>query len=82
MICGVFFMQKEISQIVHLLLLLLLLPVEETKLKNHSTINHDIAHVGSWNWWLVHRHKSLSLTPLLLVILMIISLVLYIIMLE
>ena len=36
-------MQKGISRIVHLLLLL---PVEETKLKNHSTINHDIAHVG------------------------------------
>ena len=81
MICGVFYMQKEISQIVHLLLLLLL-PVEETKLKNRSTIDHDIAHVGSWHWWLVHRHKILSLTPLLLVVLMIISLVLYIIMLE
>ena len=78
MICGVFYMQKEISQIVHVLLLL---PVEETKLKNCSTINHDIAHVGSWHWWLVHRHNILSLTPLLLVILMITSLVLYIIML-
>ena len=72
-------MQKEISQIVHVLLLL---PVEEMKLKKHSTINHDIAHVGSWHWWLVHKHKILSLTPLILVILMIISLVLYIIMLE
>ena len=51
-------MQNGISQIVHLLLLLLLLllPVEETKLKNCSTINHDIAHVGTWHWWLVHRH--------------------------
>ena len=38
-------MQNGISQIVHVLLLLLLLPVEETKLKNRSTINHDIAHV-------------------------------------
>ena len=43
-------MQNGISQIVHvLLLLLLLLPVEETKLKNRSTINHDIAHVGTWH---------------------------------
>ena len=78
-------MQNCISQIVHvllLLLLLLLLPVEETKLKNRSTINHDIAHVGTWHWWLVHRHKSFSLTPLLLVILMIISLFLYIMMLQ
>ena len=74
-------MQKGISQIVHLLLLLL--PVEETKLKNRSTINHDIAHVGTWHWWLVHRHKTFfSLTPLLLVILMIISLFLYIMMLQ
>ena len=40
-------MQKCISQIVHLLLLLLL-PVEETKLKTHGTINHDIAHVGRY----------------------------------
>jgi len=79
-------MLKCFSQIVHvlllLLLLLLLLPVEETKLKNRSTINHDIAQVGTWHWWLVHRHEIFSLTPLLLVILMIISLVLYIIMLE
>ena len=76
-------MQNGISQIVHvLLLLLLLLPVEETKLKNRSTIHHDIAHVGAWHWWLVHRHKSFSLTPLLLVILMIISLFLYIMMLQ
>ena len=72
-------MQKGISQIVHLLLLL---PVEETKLKNHSTINRDIAHVGIWHWWLVHRHKMFLLTPLLLVILMIISLFLYIMMLQ
>ena len=37
-------MQKCISQIVHLLLLLLLLgPVEEVKLNNRSTINHDNA---------------------------------------
>ena len=36
-------MQNGISQIVHFLLLL---PVEETKLKNCSTIHHDIAHVG------------------------------------
>ena len=42
-------MQKCISQIVHLLLLLLFLPVEETKLKNGSTINRDIAHVGTWH---------------------------------
>ena len=70
-------MQKGISQIVHLLLL-----VEDTKLKNRTIINHDIAYVGSWHWWLVHRHKLLSLTPLLPVILMLISLVLYIIMLE
>ena len=79
-------MQNCISQIVHvlllLLLLLLLLPVEETKLKNRGTINHDIAHVGTWHWWLVHRHKIFSLTPLLLVILMIISLFLYIMMLQ
>ena len=63
-------MQKGISQIVHvlLLLLLLLLPVEETKLKTRSTINHDIAHVGIWHWWLVHKHKMFSLIPLLLVI--------------
>ena len=39
-------MQKCISQIVHVLLLL---PVEETKLKNRNTINHDIAHVGTWH---------------------------------
>ena len=78
-------MHKGISQIVHLLpllLLLLLLPVEETKLKNRSTINHDIAHVDTWHWWLVHQHKIFSLTPLLLVILMIISLFLYIMMLQ
>ena len=57
-------MQKGISQIiVHVLLLFLL--VEEMKLKNHSTINHDIAHAGTWHWWLVHRHKMFSLTPLL-----------------
>ena len=39
-------MQKCISQIVHVLLLLLLLvvPVEEAKLNNRSTINHDNAH--------------------------------------
>ena len=74
-------MQNCISQIVHVLLLLLL-PVEETKLKTRSTINHDIAHVGTWYWWLVHRHKSFSLTPLLLVILMIISLFLYIMTLQ
>ena len=66
---------------------LLLLPVEEMKLKNRSTINHDIAHVGTWHCWLVHRHKSFSLTPLLIVILMIvilmiISLFLYIMMLQ
>ena len=68
-------MQKCISQIVHvLLLLLLLLPVEETKLKNRSTINHDIAHVGTWHWWLVHRHNFFLLTPSLLEILMIIYL--------
>ena len=52
-------MHNGISQIVYLLLLLLLLllPVEETKLKNHNIINHDIVHVGTWHWWLVHRHK-------------------------
>ena len=76
-------MQNGISKIVHVLLLfLLLLLVEETKLKNRSTINHDIAHVGTWHWWPVHRHKIFSLTPLLLVILMIISLFLYIMMLQ
>ena len=73
-------MQKGISQIVHVLLLLL--PVEETELKNRSTIHHDIARVGTWHWRLVHRHKIFSLTPLLLVILMIISLFLYIMMLQ
>ena len=41
------YMQKCISQIVHILLLLL--PIEETKLKNGSTINHDIAPVGTWH---------------------------------
>ena len=72
-------MQKCISQIVHvllllfLLLLLLLVPVEEAKLNNHSTINHDNAHVGTWHWWLVHRH-FFSFTPSLLEILMIIYL--------
>ena len=45
-------MQKSISQIVHLLLLLLLLPIEEAKLNNHSTIHHDSAHVGTLQWWL------------------------------
>ena len=66
-------MQKCISQIVHgLLLLLLLVPVEEAKLNNHSTINPDNAHVGTWHWWLVHRHNLFSLTPSLLEILMII----------
>ena len=72
-------MQNCISQIVHVVVLL---PVEETKLKNRSTIHHDIAHVGTWHWWLVHRNKIFSLTPLLLVILMIISLFLYIMMLQ
>jgi len=42
-------MHKEISQIVHVLLLLLV-PVEEAKLHNHSTINHDNAHLGTWYW--------------------------------
>ena len=65
-------MQKCISQIVHLLLLLLLVPVEEAKLNNCSTINPDNAHVGTWHWWLVHRHNFFSLTPSLLEILMII----------
>ena len=52
-------MQKCISQIVHVLLLLLLLlaPVEEAKLNNRSTIIPDNAHVGTWHWWLVHRHN-------------------------
>ena len=66
-------MQKCISQIVHVLLLLLLLVlVEEAKLNKHSTINPDNAHVGIWHWWLVHRHNFFSLTPSLLEILMII----------
>ena len=56
-----------ISQIVHVLLLL----VEEAKLNNRSTINHDNAHADILHWWLVHRH-NLSLTPSLLEILMII----------
>ena len=43
-------MQKCISQIVHVLLLLLVVPVEEAKLNNRSTINHDNAHVGTWHW--------------------------------
>ena len=63
-------MQKCISQIVHLLLLLLL--VEEAKLNNRSTINHDNAHAGTWHWWLVHGHNLFSLTPSLFEILMII----------
>ena len=42
-------MQKCISQIVHVLLLLVV-PVEEVKLNNRSTINHDNAHVGTWHW--------------------------------
>ena len=46
-------MQKCISQIVHVLLV----PVEEAKLNNRSTINHDNAHVDTWHWWLVHRHN-------------------------
>ena len=65
--CDIYIMQNRISQIV-----LLSLPVEETKLKSRSTTNHDIAHVESWHWWLVHMHQNL-LTPLFLVILMIIS---------
>ena len=62
-----FYTQKSISQIVHL-------PVEEAKLNNRSTINHDNAHVGTLHWWLVHRHNLFSLTPSLLEILMIIYL--------
>ena len=54
-------MQKCISQIVHVLLLFLV-SVEEAKLNNCSTINHDNAHVGTWHLWLVHRH-FFSLTP-------------------
>ena len=65
-------MQKCISQIVHLLPLLLVVPVEEVKLNSRSTINHDNAHVDTWHWWLVHRHNLFSLTPSLLEILMII----------
>jgi len=42
-------MQKCISQIV------LLTPIEEAKLNNCSTINHDNAHVGTWHWWVVHK---------------------------
>ena len=53
---GVFYMQKCISQIVHVLLLLLV-PVEKAKLNNRSTINPDNAHVGTRHWWLVHRHN-------------------------
>ena len=63
-------MQKCISQIVHVLLLLV--PVEDAKLNNRSTINPDNAHVGTWYWWLVQRHNFFSLTPSLLEILMII----------
>ena len=62
-------MQNCFSQIVHVLLLVL---VEEAKLNNCSTISHDNAHVGTWHWWLVHRHKVFSLTPSLLEIFMII----------
>ena len=58
--CYTVYAKRDFT-IVHLLLLLL--PVEETKLKNRSTINHDIAHVGLCHWWLVHRHKILLLTP-------------------
>ena len=57
-IFGGFYMQKSISRmIVHVLV-----PVEEAKL-NHSTINYDNTHVGTWHWWLVHRHNFFSLTP-------------------
>ena len=63
-------MQKCISQIVHVLLL----SVEEAKLNNRSTINHDNAHVGTLHWWLVHRHNLFSLTPSVLEILMIVYL--------
>ena len=63
-----FYMQKCISQIVHLLLL----PVEEAKLNNRSTIDHDNAHAGTLHWWLVHRHNLFLLIPSLLEILMII----------
>ena len=52
----------------------LLPPVEEAKLNNRSTINHDNAHVGTLHLWLVHRHNLFSLTPSLLEILMIIYL--------
>ena len=60
-------MQKSISQMVHLL------PVEEAKLNNRSTINHD-NHVGTLHWWLVHRHNIIWLTPSPLEILVIIYL--------
>ena len=42
-------MQKCISQIVHVLLILLhfVVPVEEVKLNNCSTISRDNAHVGT-----------------------------------
>ena len=63
-----FYIQKCISQIVHLLLL----PVEEAKLNNRSTIDHDNAHAGTLHWWLVHRHNLFLLIPSLLEILMII----------
>ena len=52
---GVFYMQKCISPIVHLLLLVV--PVEEAKLNNRSTINNDNEYIGTWHWWLVHRHN-------------------------
>ena len=45
-------MQECISQIVHVLA-----ASSEAKLNNRSTINHDNAHVGTWHWWLVHRHN-------------------------
>ena len=61
-------MQKCISQIVHVLLV----PVEEAKLNNRSTISHNNAHAGTLHWWLVHRHNLFSLTPSLIEILMII----------
>ena len=50
-------MQKNIFQIVHVLILV---PVE---LKKHNVIRHENTHVGAHYSWLRNRHKNL--TPLL-----------------
>ena len=69
-------MQLKFSQschVLHLLLLLLLLPVEEQYLNNRKSNKHENLHVHIFSSWRVHCPVIFSLTLLLLVLLIVIS---------